>query len=470
MQHSKFKIRSHPGPVLADSRFKNGMVLIVSLIFLAVFAAWAVSISSMSGVNVQLAHNQGQANRARASAESGLDILRFWLDRVDMPGNTSPGDRINVVASSLQDDLIANDITNIYACYDGSTITIPAVMFDTSTGQSFSAVIQSIDADTVQLDVTGSSGQITRTIRTNFKLTAVNNPIFDFGLATKGAVHFNGNPTLTAADYDSEASIYIESASDNLALLVTGNTNFAGDVTIGNEAAYVDFQGDVAIGGETGQAARDNHVSIGAEAPDFPRPDTEHFRQYATGDIIDSSTDTTESMTLTNTVIEAGTNPLFEGNITVEGILFLESPNIVTFNGNVQIKGIIVGDGDVDDPGDNGITFLGNFESGEFPGEPQFDAMRDEAGSTLLAPGFSVSLLGNFASLGGVMAVSGAHFAGNVNAVIQGSIINYSDTPMVVEGNAALNFDRPDTTQVPAGFEPDIILEYDPGSYLEVVL
>ncbi|MHC4194100.1 MAG: hypothetical protein ACYSP9_08005, partial [Planctomycetota bacterium] len=92
---------------------------------------------------------------------------------------------------------------------------------------------------------------------------------------------------------------------------------------------------------------------------------------------------------------------------------------------------------------------------------------RHEAGSSLLAPGFAASFLGNFATLSGVMAISGAHFSGNVNAVIQDSIINYSETPMLVEGNAILNFDRSESVDTPAGFEAALVLTYDPNSYSE---
>lgn len=450
------------------SKFKKGTALIISIIFLAVFSALAVSLGSISSVNLQLAENHQRANRARANAESGLETIRFWLGRISMQGTVPPSQRLSNLASLLQDDLTANGISNIAANYDGSTLTIPSVPLSPSPGQSFSAVIQQIDDTTLQVDIIGSSGRVTQTIRTSFALVSVKNPIFDFGLATKGPVYFYGNPMLTGTPLGSEASIFIDSPNDNLALLVTGNTNFDGDVTIGNETAYVDLQGDVAIGGETSQAAIDNHVSIGAETPEFPLPDTAHFEQYATGPVIDATTDTTTDMTLTNAKISAGTNPTFGGNVGIEGILFIESPNILTFNNNAQIQGMIVGDGDAANPGTNKMTFLGNFQSSSYPAGSEFDAIRDETGSSLLAPGFALEILGNFSTLGGVMAVSGARFAGNVNATIQGTIINYSDSPTVIEGNASLTFDRTGITQAPAGFEPLLVLQYQPGSYSEI--
>jgi hypothetical protein len=129
---------------------------------------------------------------------------------------------------------------------------------------------------------------------------------------------------------------------------------------------------------------------------------------------------------------------------------------------------MIVAEGDVNNPGTNSMTFLGNFATNPVPSGVQFDAIRQEEGSSILAPAFAVTFAGNFSALSGVMAVSGVHFSGNVNAIVEGTIINYSDNPTVVEGNATLNFDRSDNIKVPAGFDTHRILTYNPASYEEL--
>ncbi|MBA7643965.1 hypothetical protein ES703_51700 [subsurface metagenome] len=447
----------------------QGTVLLISLIFVLIFSALAVSIAVLSGTNVQLASNQHKVDRALASAESGLEVTRFWLNRVTMPSSTQPSDYLSTIIDTLQNDLAANGISNITLNDDGS---IQPVTLDSATGRTFNgqSLIDPNDPNTLQVYTTGDSGQITRTIKVCYDIEPYEYPIFDFGLAIKGPLNFNGNPTLNGVNADSEADIFIESQNDNLALLVTGNTNFDGDITISNTNANVDLQGDVLIGGDSGQAAIDNHVFIGADPIEFPLPDTERFLQYATGDIIKRSTDISSSMTLTNATIKAGTNPVFEGNVIIEGILFIQPPNIVTFNKNVDVKGLIVGNGDVDNPGTNNISFLGNFETNPYPPGAEFDAIRSETGSSILAPGFAVSFEGNFSALGGVMAVSGASFAGNVNATIEGTIINYSENPTTIEGNATLNFDRSDDIKIPAGFDLLRVLIFDSSSYEELVL
>ena len=444
---------------------RRGVVLIISMIFVLIFSALAVSMATLSGTNVQLASNQHKVGCAMASTESGLEAMRYWLTRVEIRSSTPPSDYFGTIVDKLRTDLTKNSITNV-TVNDGS---IPPVTLDSTTGQGFEGEIL-IDANNpniLQVYVTGGA-EITRTIKVHYDIEPYEYPIFDFGLATKGPVHFLGNPTVRGINSNSEADIFIDSQNNNLAMLVTGNTNFDGDISIANTIANVDLQGSISIGGDTGQAAIDNHVNIGTETPEFPVPDTQHFLQYATGVVIDSSTDITNSMTLTNAAIEAGTNPNFEGNITIEGILYIEQPNIVTFERNVALNGMIVGDGDVNDPGTNSISFLGNFAANPCPSGSEFDAIRSETGSSIVAPGFAASFAGNFAALGGVMAVSGAHFSGNVSAVIKGTIINYSENPTTVMGNATLNFDRSDNIKVPAGFDTHRILTYNPASYEEL--
>ena len=54
---------------------QRGAVLILSLIFIFIFSALAISMATISGTNVQIADNQRKVNNAFASAESGLEIM-----------------------------------------------------------------------------------------------------------------------------------------------------------------------------------------------------------------------------------------------------------------------------------------------------------------------------------------------------------------------------------------------------------
>ena len=451
---------------------REGAVLIIAMIFVLIFSALAVSMAAMSGTNAQLASNQHKVDCALGSATSGLEVQRHWLTPVTMPSSTPSANYFSTIVSNLQYDLDANSISNITLENDGSILP---VSLDSTTGQTFTGQMRISDSNSNILEVfsTGGDAQITRTIKVEFDIEPYKWPIFNYGLATKGPLNYTGNPRTTGVTAAWEADIYIESTGSGTALSVAGNTNFHGDIMIGNPAANASFGGDILIDGDHNQDAIDNHVFVGVDPVEFPEPDTARFGPYATGITIDSSTDLSApgANTLVNAKIAAGTNPVFPKGVIIQGILLIESPNVVTFASNVALQGIIVAEGDVTaNPVTDRIDVLGNFASGPYPAGVEFDAIRNEVGSSIVAPGFAMSFQGNFSTLEGVVAVSGIHFSGNVAAQIKGTIINYSDQPMIIEGNATMNFDREASTKVPAGFDTHRVLTYKPSSYDEFAL
>jgi Tfp pilus assembly protein PilX len=452
----------------------KGTVLIVSMIFVLVFSALAVSMATLSGANVQVAENHHRLDLARACAESGFEVIRFWLSHVSISGTTPINQRLTQIANSFQNELTDAGITNLTISYDGTTITIPSVTLDSTRGCSFSATICALDPDTLQIDVTGAHAGLTRTIRAHYCFSERANTVFDFGVATKGPLSLSGNVELEGINVSVEASVYIESENSNLALSIIGNSQIAGDVSIVNPVANVDLQGGQAgIGGETGQDAIDNHVSFGTPPSEFPEPVPSQFESYAIN-IVDANTDTSSDATFENIKIVADTNPNFSGQVTLKGVVYIETPNTVTFTGNADVMAIVVGDGDwTDNSGTNQITFLGNVQSlpvSDLPSEEQYEGLHDQTGTFVMAPGFNVSFGGSFDALCGAIAGNGIEFFGNAGGTISGSVINYSDVEMTLSGNSDLYFNRSGVSEAPAGFVPEIILDYNPSSYSEVIL
>ncbi len=451
---------------------RQGAVLIISMIFILIFSALAVSMATLSGTNVQLASNQHKVNCALASAESGLQVMRYWLSRVTMPSSTQPSDYLSTIIDTLQNDLAANSISNITVNLDGS---IQPVTLDSGSQQIFDGgiLIDSNDPNILQVYTTGRSGQITRTIRVNYNIEPYRHPIFDYGIATKGPLHIQGNVDVNGLNESAEADIYIESEYDLNALSMTGNASIAGDVSIVNPDAIVGVSSSSSIGGETGQDAIDNHVTIGVPSTDFPIPNPAAFEHYIEN-IFDPNTDTTKNITLENIRIPAGTNPHFTSNVILRGIVFIESPNVVKFNAGTEITGIIIGDGNLDFPSEeNQLIFRGHVQSrsvSELPDEERFSGIKQETGTFILAPGFSASFGGSFGTINGVIAASAIEFFGNAGGTINGSVINYADTPMTLRGNSNLVFNHSALAEHPAGFETTKVLEFQPSTYSELPL
>lgn len=460
-------------------RRRQGSTLILSLIFIMMFAALATAMATLSGANVQVAENQHKLANARACAESGLDVIRYWISQTAISGLTDPEDRFGTLADELAIKLTG--ITNVVPQHSGSTITFSNVPLNSSTDQYFSAVLESIDADTVQLEVTGHYGSLSRTIRSNYFFDTRAHTVFDFGVASKGPVTLSGNIELEGVNIQIESNAYIESWNSWTALDITGNSHIGGSVKIANPSATVNLQGGQAgIGGVTGEEATQPPYTQYADGPtEFPEMDPTPFIDFvnspsAASHVLDANDNTSSDASYSNLIIPAGMNPTFSGHSTLEGVVYIQNPNVVTFTGGTTITGIIVTDGSPDDDsGTNQIDFQGNVTSypvTSLPEGAQFDFVRDQTGTFMMAPGFHAAFGGSFeTALSGAIAANGIEFYGNAGGTIYGSILNYSDTEMVLSGNSDLYFNRSGLTEVPAGFVPELILYYNPSTYAEVL-
>jgi len=451
---------------------RQGSALILSLIFIVIFSAMAVAMAGMSGTNVQVAENQRKLDNTRGCAESGLEVIRYWMSQVEMSGTTAADQRFTQLGTVLQNELSA--VTIVPVC-NGSTISISNWPLQSSSNQSFSAVLTKIDNDNVQMEVTGHYGPIDRTIRTNYYFGTRAHNVFDFGVASKGPISLSGNVELSGVNINIESNAYIESASSLVALSIIGNSQIAGHVKIVNRLANVYLQGNNAgVGGVTGQAATlPPYTEIGVAPTEFPEMSPSQFYGYATN-VLSPTADLKHNATYENLRIPAGRNPNFTGHATLKGVIYVETPNVVTFAGGVDITGIIVTNGSpTDDSGTNQIAFTGNVTSypvSQLPQEEKFHGLQEQTGTFMIAPGFKTRFGGSFGTLSGAIAANGIEFYGNAGGTISGSILNYANEPMTLSGNSDLLFNRSGLTEVPAGFVPEIVLHYDPSAYAEVTL
>jgi hypothetical protein len=135
---------------------------------------------------------------------------------------------------------------------------------------------------------------------------------------------------------------------------------------------------------------------------------------------------------------------------------------------------VIVTNGDpTDNSAANSLQFTGNVTGHpitQLPQQPQFEGLHGKTGTFIMAPGFHVGFGGSFTTLSGAIAANGIELWGNAGGTINGSIVNYSDAQMTLQGNTDLYFNRSGLEEVPTGFVPELVLHYDPSSYAEVVL
>jgi len=440
---------------------QKGCVLVISMIFMVLLSVISVGMATMSDNNLQIANNYSKGSRAIESAQSGLEILRHYLDNIAVQSSLSS------VATKLQE---AN-VTAAYNYIPGhSTISISSVALNSQSTQSYEAVITQVDAITLQADITGTCDGIDRTIRTTFYFDETGNTVFDFGVATKGPLNMTGQAEIdgvNTVDIAIEASVYIEGVDGSLgdSFAITNNASVAGNVSIADPDGAYSVGDKASVGGVEG----DENVIIGVPYVDFPTPNPDYFSEFATGDTIDSTTNLNDYPVLNNVTIAANTNPTFASDVTINGVLFIETPNQISFAGKSTINGVIVGDGSLDSP-DSSLTFSGQVISNDASSldEEEFGGIVDKTGTFILAPGFDVDFSGQASTMNGAIAGSGISFTGQAGGTINGSIINYSTDVMTLTGQTSLVFNRSGSDSNPSGFESTPILRFNPGSYSEI--
>ncbi len=281
---------------------------------------------------------------------------------------------------------------------------------------------------------------------------------FDYSLATKGPLRIGYGALIIGVNDPSEATILC-AGEVNPVLTIMEGSYIAGDVYLSNPSAQVALSDNVFIGGESLPGAVAEHVHIGSGPIEFFEIDSTVFAPFATT-VVDSTTDVS-SGTFTNIRIAAGTNPTF-GDVTIQGVVYIEAPNRVSFSNNLDITGVIV----TEDPGDGAsladhrITFKNNLIIHGvqlLPDTPQFAQLRTMPGTAILAPGFAVEFKNNFESVSGIIAAESMTLDNNLEAILYGSIIVYGDQGLDLKHNAHLTVDRSRYQGTPTGFVPEPI-------------
>jgi len=449
---------------------QNGIALIITMVVLAIISALVLSLAAISAANLQITENRRNASKALASAHSGIEILRHFLNGI----NAAAGSQcISSIADEVNNLFAAEAISNISFTSTGTPIqemNFAPVTIDSAQNQSFSAILSKLNDDTVRLSVTGSCGNFNKTTIVDFNIVSRGNSVFNYGVATRGALQMSGQAEISGVDLAIDSSVYIEGQLSGDSFSIANKASVAGNVYIADPYASYSVGSQAVVGGESGADACD-HVFLGTPPAQFPAPNPSFFEPFATGPEITSATIIDSCAVLNNVTIKANTNPTFAGHVTINGVLFIEQPNVVTFAGQATVRGIIVGDGEVgESTSSNKLVFSGQVECLDVSGltGAEFDGIKQQTGTFILAPGFSAQFSGQTTIDNGAIAASGITFTGQAGGTINGSIINYSPTqPVILSGQSSLSFHRSGTETSPAGFSPIKQLDYLPQTYAE---
>ena len=429
---------------------------------LALMTAMAVGLAASTNLNLSRSRHMKDSLSAQLSAESGLQFILMSFTKLRMPAATDTSNFITSlsegIAGVLDDTINVSD--QVVSC-SGSTISVPAI---TAGASSFTCSITVLAPDAegtprCRLSSTGSYGLASRTVSLDMKMASVSADAFNYGIASRGGISVSGNATIDGMNSPDEGNV-LSISQEAFAISLGGSATVGGDLFLtaeGEDSVHLQG-GGLSVGGESDIAAIvEDHVHRLPESPDFPELDLAPFETLATT-VIDSNTDLDgPGLVVNNARIAAGTNPEFTQDTEINGILYIESPNTVTFKSKVVLNAIIITEDATGLPGPNTLDFKGQVTApgvDALPDTPEFQAVKAQSGTIVLAPGFAVQFRGSVNSINGTIAADQFSFLGNSNisGEISGSIIGLSSASLLMQGNATILINRQDSNDTPAGF------------------
>ena len=456
---------------------RRGMVYMVALILMMVFASLGAALSTSTALELRKSSNTSDALQARLSAESGLAYMLLKLDEVRMPVSTNNDTLRTNLAIALADvlgstgDVAAGGITATATTISVPEITVNNVTFSTL----FALESDGAGGQRCRVTITGRCGQARR--RTSIAMTPTPRPVeaFDYGIASKGRIYISGSGEVNGVNTGQEATVFSMS-NQPVAIEAGGHAVIGGDlfVTSDSEMSILLAGGGLSVAGETDIFTIINeHAHFDVEPPEFPQIDITPFTPLTTG-IIDSDTVLpNQDLVLNNIRIKAGTNPIFTRDTVINGVLVIEAPNEVVFTAGTVINGIIVCEDDgAEDIAHKQIEFRGHVSApgvGALPETPEFAEIKKHTGTVILAPGFGVTFRGATNSINGTIAADQFAFRGNtdIDGELNGMILGLTDREMILQGNAKIRINRKTDDDTPAGFVHPIGLIVTAGTYTE---
>ncbi len=450
-----------------NQRAGGGFAYIVGLIVLTMLMVLAVAFVAATDTNLSISNNCRSGMDAQLAAESGLAFMLERLRSVRLPNETThatfASDLLAGLAQVLNGtaNLAGQAVTN-----DGTTISVPDIQTDNGT---FRCWFSWIDDKQCRLVVQGSARQLQRRVAMELALEIKRPLVFDYGLASRGQITISGNAKILGVNHPWEASVLSATQLHNDAIRLDGGVTVDGDLYTAGQDTYITLEGSPTVAGTTDPEEMAEHFHEGVDTPDFPQIETSHLVPLAVN-VIDANTNLSAGV-YNNIRIAAGTNPDFTSDVVLNGVVYVEAPNIVRFRGQTTINGLIVTQ-DKDLPLELcQLDFAGGVHANGvelLPDTSEFTAVKEYTGSFIIAPGFGAVFSGNFGTVNGAIAADQLTFAGTAEGTVNGTVIGLEDLPTMLGGNVIIRVNREGDGSTAAGFLESFALIPQPESYSEL--
>jgi len=194
---------------------RRGATLILSMIFVLIFSALAVSLAAVTGNNVQIASNQHRVNTALYAAQSGLECAKYIVSTVSL-GQTNMNYVTDAQANQVWTDLcqyVQNQALDgkmvpsaarfTDALGPGDELVTPALDFG-SANVDFRVRFYRYDSNprTIKFQSTGANSTTTRKVAVEMAVTK-DREVLTYAIASRGRMWLTGDTTIHGDLYSS---------------------------------------------------------------------------------------------------------------------------------------------------------------------------------------------------------------------------------------------------------------------------
>jgi hypothetical protein len=465
---------------------RHGLSSLLAMLFLVLFATLAVGFYTASSLSSQISGNEKKLSLAQSAAEAGTQYLRYRLYKMIINPTTPDSALMDAIAADLNGQMAQGPVMNGQNVVNsGGVIYIPSATgwatVDSSVGTKFRAKIEQ-SGKFIITTVDGSVGNVAvmKAVQLQYQKANLAGAILDYGVASAGTVATAGSTFIQGATDPTKGSVLSADMINPTPISLAGSA-VSGDVSIVNSSGSITVASGSSVGGTSDPTKIPQHLHTGVPAPTFPWIDTTPFSVYATNAWTLGTGTVAGGQTLTDVTIPPNTNPTFTGNVTINGVLNIQSPNVVKFKGNATVNGVIVTDTTgTYNATQNQITFNGSVTATPLSSLPTTNPAYNPnlvklTGSFLLAPNYALTMTGDFGTIGGSIVAGTVKMSGNATGTVQGSVIAMYDSStsgtgssVYLNGSADIIISSTGTTNYPTGMSFGNDFTPLPGTYSEV--
>lgn len=463
----------------------RGLSSVLAMLFLVLFSTLAIGFYNASSMSAQIARNEQSMALAQAGADAGMQYLRYQFNQMTIPPN--PPDLLTAAANALGPS--TGQGLNGTSLMNGGSVTvtngaiyIPSATgwtnVDPNAGTKFRAMIVASGQFLVcTVDGAGPNGTIMKGIQLKYQTAPKAGAILNYGVAAAGTVATAGASYIQGASDPTKGSVLSADMTSATPITVDGKA-VSGDLSVVNPNAAISVGASTSIGGTNNPTQIPQHEHYGVPAPTFPWIDPTPFINAANASATPMTTYVPGQTTLSNVIIPPNTNPKFTGGATINGVLLIQTPNVVTFKGNATVNGVIVTDttGSYDGV-NNQINFGGTVTASPITtlNPAVYGTLPQLTGSFLLAPNYAVSMTGNFGTVSGSIVAGTVNMSGNATGTVDGSVIAMYDSAgagtassVYLNGSSDIVISSTGTSNYPTGMNFGNSYTPLPGTYVEV--